>query len=193
MRTKLDPDDEFFIPEIDFSKVEFVPNPRVRQPGEKTEICLDGAIEYQVRLIPSTKVIGRFVSTLDAWPAVIAAIEGGRVAPDIVTRRHRCGRPALAHGCGALPGELRPIEQRWAASVRRPGPTNRPSRRRGLSRASLVLAPAWVPLYLDHWPAGESESKWANGRVCRRSFASRLIAGPGEPACSGGALVIDEQ
>ncbi|MDO8485657.1 MAG: hypothetical protein Q7S35_12025 [Candidatus Limnocylindrales bacterium] len=78
MRTKLDPDDEFFIPEIDFSKVEFVPNPRIRAPGDKTEICLDGAIEYQVRLIPSTKVIGRFVSTLDAWPAVIAAIEGGR-------------------------------------------------------------------------------------------------------------------
>ena len=69
MRTKLDPDDEFFIPEIDFSKVELLPNALARKPGEKTEICLDGAIEYQVRLIPSTKVIGRFVSTLDAWPA----------------------------------------------------------------------------------------------------------------------------
>lgn len=78
MRTKLDPDDEFFIPEIDFSQVEFVPNPRVRKPGERTEICLDGAIEYQLRLIPSTKVIGRFASTLDAWPEIIAAIESGR-------------------------------------------------------------------------------------------------------------------
>ena len=78
MRTKLDPDDEFFIPEIDFSTVEFLPNPLARKPGEKTEICIDGAIEYQLRLIPSTKVIGRFASTLDAWPEIIAAIESGR-------------------------------------------------------------------------------------------------------------------
>ena len=38
MRTKLDPDDEFFIPEIDFSRVEWRPNPFARKPGEKTEI-----------------------------------------------------------------------------------------------------------------------------------------------------------
>ncbi len=78
MRTKLDPNDEFFIPEIDFSTVEFLPEPLARKPGERTEVCLDGAIEYQLRLIPSTKVIGRFASTLDAWPEIIAAIESGR-------------------------------------------------------------------------------------------------------------------
>lgn len=78
MRTKLDPDDELFIPEIDFSTVELRPNPFAARPGEKTEICIDGAVEYQVRLIPSAKVIGRFGSTLDAWPAIIAAIESGR-------------------------------------------------------------------------------------------------------------------
>jgi hypothetical protein len=79
MRTKLDPDDEFFIPDVsglDWSTAE-VGRPAHRA-GEKTEICLDGAIEYQVRLIPSTKVIGRFASTLEAWPAIIAAIEAGR-------------------------------------------------------------------------------------------------------------------
>ena len=55
-----------------------VPNPYAPKPGEKTEICLDGAVEYQLRLIPSTRVIGRFTSTLDAWPAIIAAAESGR-------------------------------------------------------------------------------------------------------------------
>ncbi len=78
MNTKLDPDDEFFIPEIDFSKVEFVTNPRVRQPGEKTEIFIDGAVAYQLRLIPANRVLARFESTLDAWPAIIATVEGGR-------------------------------------------------------------------------------------------------------------------
>jgi hypothetical protein len=51
---------------------------RTRKPGEKTEIRLDGAIEYQLRLIPSTKLLGRFTTTLDAWPAIIAAAESGR-------------------------------------------------------------------------------------------------------------------
>ena len=79
MRTKIDPDDEFFIPDVsglDWSKAQ-VGRPG-RLPGEKTEICLDGAVEYQLRLIPSTRVIGRFASTLDVWPAIIAAVESGR-------------------------------------------------------------------------------------------------------------------
>ena len=78
MRTKLDPDDEFFIPEIEIDWSVARPSRFARKPGEKTEICLDGAIEYQLRLIPSAKVIGRFVTTLEAWPAIIAAIESGR-------------------------------------------------------------------------------------------------------------------
>jgi hypothetical protein len=49
-----------------------------RTPGEKTEVCIDGAVAYELRLIPSTRVIGRFVSTLDAWPAIIAEAESGR-------------------------------------------------------------------------------------------------------------------
>ena len=78
MRTKLDPDDEFFIPEIDFSTVEFLPNPLARKPGEKTEICIDGAIGYALRLIPSNKILARFGSTLEAWPVIIRTIEDGR-------------------------------------------------------------------------------------------------------------------
>ncbi len=78
MRTKLDPDNEFFIPEIDFSQVEFLPNPLARKPGEKTEICIDGAIGYALRLIPSNKILARFESTLEAWPVIIGTIEGGR-------------------------------------------------------------------------------------------------------------------
>lgn len=51
---------------------------RARKPGEKTEILIDGAIAYQLRLIPSNKVLARFDSTLEAWPAIIETIERGR-------------------------------------------------------------------------------------------------------------------
>ena len=78
MSMKLDPDDEFFIPEIDFSKVEFRRNPLAKSRGEKTEICIDGAVGYSLRLIPSNKILARFGSTLEAWPAIIDAVERGR-------------------------------------------------------------------------------------------------------------------
>jgi len=79
MRTKLDPDDEFFIPDVsewDWSKAEI--GRRGRRPGERTEICIDGATGYSLRLIPSNKILARFHSTLEAWPVIIRAIEGGR-------------------------------------------------------------------------------------------------------------------
>jgi len=41
-------------------------------------IVIDGAVAYSLRLIPSNKILGRFASTHDAWPAVIAAVEAGR-------------------------------------------------------------------------------------------------------------------
>jgi len=77
MRTKLDPDDEFFIPEFDFSRGT-LPNPFARKPGEKSEISIDGAVGYSLRLIPSNKILARFESTLEAWPVIIRTIEGGR-------------------------------------------------------------------------------------------------------------------
>jgi hypothetical protein len=79
MRTKLDPDDEFFIPdmsEFDWSKAEI--GRYARKPGEKTEIFVDGAVEYQLRLIPSNKVLARFETTLEAWPVIIATVDRGR-------------------------------------------------------------------------------------------------------------------
>ena len=40
-------------------------------------IVIDGAVEYSLRLIPSNKILGRFASTREAWPAVLAAVERG--------------------------------------------------------------------------------------------------------------------
>ena len=45
MRTKLDPDDEFLIPDVsglDWSNAEI--GRYARAPGEKTEVCIDGAV-----------------------------------------------------------------------------------------------------------------------------------------------------
>lgn len=78
MRTKLDPDDEFFIPEMEVDWSTARPSRFVSKPGEKTEVFIDGAVAYQLRLIPSNKVLARFDSTLDAWPVIIATIERGR-------------------------------------------------------------------------------------------------------------------
>ena len=41
-------------------------------------IVIDGPAGYSLRLLPSNKILGRFASTHDAWPAVIAAVEAGR-------------------------------------------------------------------------------------------------------------------
>ncbi len=77
MRTKLDADDERpDTSDLDWSTA--IVGRRARKPGEKTEIFIDGAIAYQLRLIPSNKVLARFESTLEAWPTIIAMIEAGR-------------------------------------------------------------------------------------------------------------------
>jgi hypothetical protein len=54
------------------------PGRRPGRPNEEFGIAIDGAVEYSLRLIPSNKILGRFPSTHEAWPAVIAAIDGGR-------------------------------------------------------------------------------------------------------------------
>ena len=76
MNTSAD-DADLEIPEIDFS-IPPLPNRFARKPGEKTEIRIDGAVAYVLRLIPSNKILARFTSTLEAWPAIIATVEGGR-------------------------------------------------------------------------------------------------------------------
>jgi hypothetical protein len=78
MRTpadELDPD--LGIPEFDFSRGTR-PNRFATAPGEQTEIRIDGAVGYSLRLIPSNKILARFHSTLEAWPVIIATVEGGR-------------------------------------------------------------------------------------------------------------------
>jgi hypothetical protein len=59
-----------------------------RRPGEGLDIRIDGAIGYSLRLIPSNKVVGRFSSTFDAWPAVLAEIERGIPARCLVLDWH---------------------------------------------------------------------------------------------------------
>ena len=79
MRTKIDPDDDLFIPEITPEEMSrFQPSRYRRKPGEKTDIFIDGAVGYSLRLIPSNKVLARFTSTLEAWPVIIATVEAGR-------------------------------------------------------------------------------------------------------------------
>ena len=76
MNTSVD-DDELEIPEIDFSGPR-LPNRYARKPDEKTEIFIDGAVGYSLRLIPSNKILARFDSTLEAWPVIIDTVAGGR-------------------------------------------------------------------------------------------------------------------
>ena len=72
-----DPDDERpDTSQLDWSKAEV--GRRARKPGEKSEFFVDGAVAYQLRLIPSNKVLARFNTTLEAWPVIIGTVEGGR-------------------------------------------------------------------------------------------------------------------
>lgn len=128
MRTKLDPDDEFFIPDvsgIDWSKAEV--GRRARKPGEKTEIVVDGAVAYRLRLIPSNRVLARFKSTLEAWPVIIATIEVGRsprtLALDAIHLDGTTGLvsagPRLGTWARHNNGEPNPYGDLWAAMPRR--------------------------------------------------------------------------
>jgi hypothetical protein len=72
-----DPDDERpDTSQLDWSKAEV--GRRARKPGERSEFFVDGAVAYQLRLIPSNKVLARFNTTLEAWPVIIATVEDGR-------------------------------------------------------------------------------------------------------------------
>ena len=64
---------------------------QARLSGEGFGIVIDGAIGYSLRLIPSNKILGRFASTHDAWPSVIAAVEAGRSPRTLVLDWHGTG------------------------------------------------------------------------------------------------------
>jgi len=123
MRTNVDGDRDLEIPELDWERAV---RARPTRPGEKREVRIDGAIGYSLRLIPLNKVLCRFTSTLEAWPTIIAAVEGGRsprtlaldwIGPDGSTERISAGPALLAwarlnngephpNAVGALPTEI---------------------------------------------------------------------------------------
>jgi hypothetical protein len=126
MSMKLDPDDDFFIPDVsgfDWSKAEI--GRYARKPGEKTEIFIDGAVAYRLRLIPSNKLLARFETTLEAWPVIIATIEAGRsprtLAFDAVLSDGRAtlvsAGPRLEMWARHSNGEPNPYSERWAAEA----------------------------------------------------------------------------
>ena len=68
-------DDDLDIPEIvDFTGFRRATGPRF---PNGFEIKIDDAIGYQLRLIPSNKIVGRFASTRDAWPVVQSELARG--------------------------------------------------------------------------------------------------------------------
>ena len=100
------------------------PGRRPERPIEEFGIVIDGAVGYSLRLIPSNKILDRFPSTHEAWPAVIAAIEAGRSPRMLVLDWHGAdgshGRVSsgitleyLARSGLALPADhLRSLNQR---------------------------------------------------------------------------------
>jgi hypothetical protein len=94
-------DDDFEIPEItDFTGWEI--GRYARKPGEGLDIQIDGAVEYSLRLIPSNKVVGRFSSTFEAWPAVLAELERGIPARLLVLDWHGANGTRGRVGSGRL-------------------------------------------------------------------------------------------
>jgi len=110
---------------LDWSKAKGSPHPR--KPGEKSEFFLDGAVGYQLRLIPSNKVLARFDTTLEGWPVIIATIEGGRsprtLALDAIltdgTVVMVSAGPRIEMWARYNNGEPNPYADQWAPSRRR--------------------------------------------------------------------------
>ena len=71
--------------EFDFSRARLVNRPR---SPEGFGIVIDRAVGYSLRLTPSNKILGRFASTREAWPAVLAADERGIPAKCLVLDWH---------------------------------------------------------------------------------------------------------
>jgi hypothetical protein len=121
-----DPDDERpDTSQLDWSKAEV--GRYARKPGEKIEIFVDGAVAYQLRSIPSNKVLARFETTLEAWPVIIATVEEGRsprtLAFDAILTDGRAtlvsAGPRLEMWARHNNGEPNPCADLWAAPPRR--------------------------------------------------------------------------
>jgi hypothetical protein len=88
------------LPEYDFSSGEL--GRYARPPGEGLDIRIDGAVGYSLRLIPSNKVVGRFASTFDAWPAVLSEVGRGIPARCLVLDWHGADGECGQVGSGRL-------------------------------------------------------------------------------------------
>ena len=110
--------------QLDWSNAASSPHPR--KPGEKSEFFVDGAAGYQLRLIPSNKVLARFETTLEAWPVIIATVDGGRsprtLALDAImtdgTITMISAGPRLEMWARWNNGEPNPYSDLWAAEAR---------------------------------------------------------------------------
>lgn len=71
--------------EFDFSRARLVNRPI---SSEGFGIAIDGAVEYSLRLTPSNKILGRFATTREAWPAVLEAVERGLPAKCLILDWH---------------------------------------------------------------------------------------------------------
>ena len=71
--------------EFDFSRAKLVNRP---SSPDGFGIVIDGAVGYSLRLTPSNKILGRFASTREAWPAVLAEIQRGIPAKCLVLDWH---------------------------------------------------------------------------------------------------------
>jgi hypothetical protein len=59
-----------------------------RMEADGFGIVIDGAVGYSLRLIPSNKILGRFATTREAWPVVLAAVERGMPARCLILDWH---------------------------------------------------------------------------------------------------------
>jgi hypothetical protein len=62
--------------------------PTAKISGSGFGVVIEGAVGYSLRLTPSNKILGRFASTTEAWPAVIAAVDAGRTPRTLVLDWH---------------------------------------------------------------------------------------------------------
>lgn len=59
-----------------------------RMEADGFGIVIDGAVGYSLRLTPSNKILGRFTSTREAWPVVLAEVERGIPARCLILDWH---------------------------------------------------------------------------------------------------------
>ncbi len=85
------------------------------RPGQGLEIAVDGAVEYSLRIIPSNKVVGRFSSTLEAWPSVLAQLDRGIPARLLCLDWHGANGETGPVGSGSV---LAHIARRGARAVK---------------------------------------------------------------------------